>query len=47
MVIDERVLLRTLESALAKTKRKLLDECNLWCIVSLPAGVFSSAGAGV
>ena len=30
-----------------ETKRKLLDECNLWCIVSLPGGVFSTAGAGV
>ena len=30
-----------------QTKRKLLDDCDLWCIVSLPAGVFSQAGAGV
>ena len=30
-----------------KTKRKLLDECDLWCIVSLPGGVFTAAGAGV
>ena len=30
-----------------KTKRKLLDECDLWCIVSLPGGVFVNAGAGV
>lgn len=31
----------------AETKRKLVDECNLWAIVSLPGGVFSTAGAGV
>jgi type I restriction enzyme M protein len=47
MVIDEGVLFRTTETAFAQTKRKLLDDCDLWCIVSLPPGVFSSAGAGV
>ena len=47
MVIDEGVLFRTTESAFVQTKRKLLDETVLWCIVSLPPGVFSSAGAGV
>jgi type I restriction enzyme M protein len=47
MVIDEGVLFRTNEDAFTKTKRKLLDECNLWCIVSLPGGVFTAAGAGV
>ena len=46
-VIDEGVLFRTTESAFVQTKRKLLDETDLWCIVSLPPGVFSSAGAGV
>jgi type I restriction enzyme M protein len=30
-----------------QTKRKLLDDCDLWCIVSMPPGVFSQAGAGV
>lgn len=30
-----------------QTKRKLLDDCDLWCIVSLPPGVFTAAGAGV
>ena len=30
-----------------QTKRKLLDDCDLWCIVSLPGGVFTAAGAGV
>jgi type I restriction enzyme M protein len=24
-----------------------LDDCELWCIVSLPGGVFTAAGAGV
>lgn len=47
MVIDEGVLFRTNEDAFVKTKRKLTDECNLWCILSLPGGVFSAAGAGV
>jgi type I restriction enzyme M protein len=41
------LLFRTNESAFVETKRKLLDECDLWCIVSLPGGVFSAAGAGV
>ena len=47
MVVDEGVLFRTNEDAFVKTKRKLLDECDLWCVVSLPAGVFTAAGAGV
>jgi type I restriction enzyme M protein len=47
MVIDEGVLFRTTETAFVQTKRKLLDDCDLSCIVSLPPGVFSSAGAGV
>ena len=45
MVIDEGVLFRTNEDAFVKTKRKLLDECDLWCIVSLPGGVFSAGRA--
>jgi len=47
MVIDEGVLFRTNEDAYVKTKRKLLDDCNLHTIISLPAGLFSAAGAGV
>lgn len=47
VVLDEGLLFRTNESAFVDTKRKLLDECDLWCIVSLPSGVFSTAGAGV
>lgn len=47
IVLDEGVLFRTNEDAFVKTKRKLLDDCDLWCIVSLPGGVFTAAGAGV
>jgi type I restriction enzyme M protein len=47
VVLDGGLLFRTNESAFVETKRKLLDECELWCIVSLPGGVFSTAGAGV
>ncbi len=44
MVLDEGVLFRTNEQAFVQTKRKLLDACDLWCIVSLPQGVFTAAG---
>ena len=47
IVLDEGLLFRANEDAFVKTKRKLLDDCDVWCIVSLPAGVFSAAGAGV
>jgi type I restriction enzyme M protein len=47
VVLDEGFLFRTNESAFVETKRKLLDECDLWAVVSLPGGVFSTAGAGV
>ena len=47
IVLDEGLLFRANEDAFVKTKRKLLDECDLWCVVSLPAGVFTAAGAGV
>lgn len=47
IVVDEGVLFRDDETAFVQTKRKLLDECDLWCIVSLPSGVFTAAGAGV
>jgi type I restriction enzyme M protein len=47
IVLDEGLLFRTNEDAFVKTKRKLLDDCDVWCIVSLPAGVFTAAGAGV
>ncbi len=45
MVIDEGVLFRTSQKAFVQTKRRLLDECDVWCIVSLPPKVFVNAGA--
>ena len=47
IVLDEGLLFRTNESAFVDTKRKLVDECSIWAIVSMPGGVFSTAGAGV
>ena len=47
IVLDEGVLFRTNKTAFVQTKRKLLDDCDLWAIVSLPGGVFTAAGAGV
>ena len=47
IVLPEGVLFKTNEKAFVQTKRKLLDDCDLWCIVSLPGGVFTQAGAGV
>ncbi|HEX6268604.1 MAG TPA: N-6 DNA methylase, partial [Anaerolineales bacterium] len=44
---DEGVLFRTNETAFVQTKRKLLDDCDVWAIISLPGGVFTAAGAGV
>jgi type I restriction enzyme M protein len=47
MVVDEGIMFRTNEQAFVQTKRSLLDDCDLWCVVSLPAGAFVAAGAGV
>lgn len=47
IVLDEGLLFQTSQTAFVQTKRRLLDTCNLYCIVSLPAGVFTAAGAGV
>lgn len=47
IVLDEGSLFRTTEKSFVQTKRKLLDESDLHCIVSLPGGVFTQAGAGV
>jgi len=47
IVLDEGVLFRTNETAFVQTKRKLLEECSVDCIISLPGGVFTAAGAGV
>lgn len=44
-MMDEGVLFRTNENAFVQTKRKLLNECNLFCIISLPPKVFVTAGA--
>jgi len=46
MVIDEGVMFHTKTAAFQQTKRKLLDECDLWCVISLPPNVFVNAGAG-
>ena len=46
VVLDEGVSFR-LEPAFVQTKRKLLLECNLWAVLSLPSGTFINAGAGV
>jgi len=45
IVMDEGVLFRTNETAFVQTKRKLLNECNVFCIVSLSPKVFVNAGA--
>lgn len=47
IVLDEGVLFRTNETAFVQTKRKLLDDCDLWALISLPGGAFVNAGAGV
>jgi type I restriction enzyme M protein len=47
IVLDDGFLFRKDEDAFVQTKRKLVDECDLWTIVSLPGGVFSGAGAAV
>ncbi len=47
IVLDDGFLFRKDESAFVETKRKLVDECKLWAIISLPGGVFSGAGAAV
>jgi len=47
IVLDEGVLFRNNETAFVQTKRKLLNDCDVWCILSLPGGVFTAAGAGV
>jgi type I restriction enzyme M protein len=47
IVVDEGILFRTNDSAFAQTKRKLIETCNIWCIVSLPIGTFINAGASI
>ncbi|MBT9159856.1 MAG: putative type I restriction enzymeP M protein [Dehalococcoidia bacterium] len=43
--MDEGALFRTSETAFVQTKRKLLNECDVFCIISLPPKVFLNAGA--
>jgi type I restriction enzyme M protein len=45
MVIDEGVLFKATENSYVQTKKELLEQFNLWAIVSLPAGVFANAVA--
>jgi type I restriction enzyme M protein len=47
IVLDDGFLFRKDEDAFVETKRKLVDECDLQTIISLPGGVFSGAGAAV
>lgn len=47
IVLDDGFLFRIDEDAFVETKRKLVDECDISAIVSLPLGVFSGAGAAV
>lgn len=47
LVIDEGSLFRVDQEAFVKTKRRLLDTCRLWAVVSLPSSVFAGAGAAV
>ena len=46
IVIDEGVLFRNAptQPAFIQVKKKLLNDFNLWCIVSLPKGAFHNAG---
>lgn len=45
LVIDEGVLFKNNEAAYVNTKKELLEQFNLYAIVSLPAGVFANAVA--
>jgi type I restriction enzyme M protein len=47
IVLDEGLLFQTNQTTFVQTKRRLLDTCNLWCVVSMPGGIFTAAGAGV
>jgi type I restriction enzyme M protein len=47
MVVDEGFLSRINEKAFVNTKKELIEENNLFAIVSLPQGVFTRVGTGV
>ena len=42
IVLPEGILFQTNQDAFVKTKRRLLDTCDLWCVLSLPGGVFTA-----
>ena len=46
LVIDEGVMFHTKTRAFQQTKKKLLNECNLHTVISLPPNVFVNANAG-
>lgn len=46
MVIDEGTLFKQTKTH-RQVRQKLLDECDLWCIVSLANGAFTDAHTGV
>ena len=46
-VFDEGFMFGGNDSALVATRRMLLEQCDLWCVVSLPPKVFVGVGAGV
>ncbi len=47
VIVDEGILFRNSDNAFLNLKKRLLAECDLWCILSLPIGAFAGAGAGV
>ena len=47
VVFDEGFMFGANDSGLVETRKLLLESCDLWCVVSLPSGVFASTGAGV
>lgn len=47
MVVDEGFLSRINEKAFVNTKKELLEENNLFAVISLPHGVFTGVGATV
>jgi type I restriction enzyme M protein len=46
IVVDEGLLFKTTD-AFVLTRKKLLNTCNLSCVVSLPIGAFSNVGATI
>lgn len=46
-VCDEGLLFRANEKAFIQTRQKLLDECDLYCIINIAGGAFTRAGSGI